>query len=155
VWCEVKAGYIRHNVSAGNDTLSLSVYEPIATQILLGGREDSPKFRGGVELGVWMWHRYPVKVRHNRHYSLFVGWNRCSVSFRLQANHHAHLALCNRPKFGEGVEIGGRLWYTIKPSIIGIICLLELTLYVSPFTSQSLYYFAWRTIPQVWGRSGL
>ena len=36
-WYNVKFLRIRYNLFAGTETLSLSVYEPIAIQILLGG----------------------------------------------------------------------------------------------------------------------
>ena len=37
-WYNVKVLRIRYNSFAGTETLSLSVYEPIAMHILLGGR---------------------------------------------------------------------------------------------------------------------
>ena len=58
MWYPVKARHDRHNVSAGTDTLSLSVYEPIGKQILVGGTD--PQFGEGVELGDRVWH--PAKV---------------------------------------------------------------------------------------------
>ena len=63
VWYPVKLFHIRYNLFAGIVMLSLSVYEPIAIQILQGG-EAFPNFREGVELGGWV--SYPVKVRHIR-----------------------------------------------------------------------------------------
>ena len=60
VWCRLKVLHIRHNLFAGTETLSLSVYEPIAIQILLGG--TVPQFVGGVELGGRVW--YHLKVLH-------------------------------------------------------------------------------------------
>ena len=42
---ECKLLHIRYNLFAGTEMLSLSVYEPIAKQILLG--ETVPQFRGG------------------------------------------------------------------------------------------------------------
>ena len=58
VWYPVKLLHICYNVFAGTEMLSLTVYEPIAIQILLGG--TVPKFGRGVELGRWVW--YPVKL---------------------------------------------------------------------------------------------
>ena len=55
--------------------LSLSVYEPIAIQILLGG--TVPQFGGGVELRGRVW--YPVKLLHNR-YNLFAGTETLSLT---------------------------------------------------------------------------
>ena len=55
--------------------LSLSVYEPIAIQILLGG--TVPQFGRGVELGVRVW--YPVKLLHIS-YNLFAGTEMLSLS---------------------------------------------------------------------------
>ena len=48
VWNPLKVLHIRYNLFAGTEMLSLSVYEPIAINILLGG--TVPKFggRGGV-----------------------------------------------------------------------------------------------------------
>ena len=55
--------------------LSLSVYEPIAIQILLGG--TVPQFGQGVKLGRWVW--YPVKLLHIN-YNLFAGTEILSLS---------------------------------------------------------------------------
>jgi len=60
----VKVLRIRNNLCAGTETLSLSVYEPIAIHILVGG--PIPKFKGeGVELGSRV--RYPVEAHHTGH----------------------------------------------------------------------------------------
>jgi len=48
VWYRMKVLRIRYNLYAGTEPLSLSVYEPITIQILLGG---VPHFEEGVELG--------------------------------------------------------------------------------------------------------
>ena len=45
VWYPVKLLHIRYRLFAGTEMLSLSVYEPIAIQILLGG--TVPQFGGG------------------------------------------------------------------------------------------------------------
>ena len=45
-WYRVKVLGIRYNLFAGIETLSLSIYEPIAMQILLGG--SSPNFGRGL-----------------------------------------------------------------------------------------------------------
>ena len=45
VWYHVKAHYNAHNLSIETETLSLSIYEPIALQVLLG--ETVPEFGGG------------------------------------------------------------------------------------------------------------
>ena len=50
VWYPMKLLHISYNLFAGTEMLSLSVYEPIAIQILLGG--TVPQFGRGVELGV-------------------------------------------------------------------------------------------------------
>ena len=55
--------------------LSLSVYEPIAIQILLGG--PSPNLGEEVELGGRVW--YPVKLLHKM-YNLFAGTETLSLS---------------------------------------------------------------------------
>ena len=65
---------IRYNFLAGTDTLSLTVYEPIAMQILLGG---PPQFWVGVELGDQVWyHAKVLRIRHN----LSVGTETPSLS---------------------------------------------------------------------------
>ena len=46
VWYQVKAHHNAHNLSIETETLSLSVYEPIALQILRGGG-DRPRIWGG------------------------------------------------------------------------------------------------------------
>ena len=66
---------IRYNLFAGTETLYLSVYEPIAVQILLRG--TVPEFEEGVELGGRVW--YPLKVIHIR-YNLFAGTEMLSLS---------------------------------------------------------------------------
>ena len=64
VWYSVKLLHISYNLFAGTEMLSLSVYEPIAIQILHGG--DRPPIWGeGVELGGRVW--YPVKAHRNGH----------------------------------------------------------------------------------------
>ena len=50
VWHPAKLLRNRYNLFAGTETLSLSVNEPIAKQILVGG--PSPNLGEGVELGV-------------------------------------------------------------------------------------------------------
>ena len=67
-WYNVKFLSIMYNFFAVTETLSLSVYEPIAIQILLGG--IVPQFGRGVELGGREW--YPVKLVHIC-YNLFAG----------------------------------------------------------------------------------
>ena len=64
-----------HNLFAGADTLSLSIYEPIAMQILLGG--PSPNLGKWAELGGRVW--YHLKVLHIRH-NLFAGTETLSLS---------------------------------------------------------------------------
>ena len=54
--------------------LSLSIYEPIAIQIVLGG---VPQFGKGVELGDW--EGYPVKLLHIS-YNLLAGTEMLSLS---------------------------------------------------------------------------
>ena len=60
---------------AGTEMLSLSVYEPIAIQILLGG--PSSNFWDRVELGSRV--SYPLKVLHIRH-NLFAETEMLSIS---------------------------------------------------------------------------
>ena len=66
---------ISHNLFAGTEILSLSVYEPIAIHILLGG--PSSNLGDGVELRGRVW--YPVKLLHIR-YNLFAGIEMLSLS---------------------------------------------------------------------------
>ena len=62
-------------MSIENETLSLSVYEPIAVQILLEG--TVPEFGGGDEQGGRVC--YPVKLLRIR-YNLFAGSEVLSLS---------------------------------------------------------------------------
>ena len=75
VWYPVKFLHICYNLFAGTEMLSLTVYEPIAIQILLGG--TVPQFGRGVELGGRVW--YPVKLLHIS-YILFAGTEMLSLS---------------------------------------------------------------------------
>ena len=61
VWYPVKFLHISYNLFAGTDMLSLTVYEPIAIQILL--LETVPNLGEGVELWGRVW--YPVKAHHD------------------------------------------------------------------------------------------
>ena len=89
---------IRHSLFAGTETLSLSVYQPVAKRVLWG---TVPSIGGGVKLRGRVW--YPVKVLHIRH-NLFAGTE--TLSLRLRANRHEEWG---RPPFGGGVELGGRV----------------------------------------------
>ena len=64
----------RYNSFAGTKTLSLSVYEPIAIQILIGG---VPQFEEGVELEGRV--QYPMILLHIR-YNLFAETEMLSLS---------------------------------------------------------------------------
>ena len=68
MWYTVKVLYIRYNFFNRNKTLSLSVYESIAIQTLLGGTVS--KCGGGYQARGRVW--YPVKLLHIR-YNLFSG----------------------------------------------------------------------------------
>ena len=70
----MKLLHISYNLFAGTEMLSLSVYEPIAIQILLGG---VPQFGRGVAIGGRVW--YPVKLLHIS-YNLFAGTEMLSLS---------------------------------------------------------------------------
>ena len=87
--------------------LSLTVYEPIAIQILLGGRPPIWQ-RGRVRGRVW----YPVKLLHIS-YNLFAGTKMLTLSvyepIAIQI-----FAWGDRPQFGRGVELEGRVWYPVK-----------------------------------------
>ena len=63
MWHPVKVLHIRYNLFAGTETLSLSVYEPIAIQILFEG--TVPTLGEGVELGDRV--LYFMKAHHNGH----------------------------------------------------------------------------------------
>ena len=64
-----------YNLFAGTEMLSLSVCEPIAIQMLLGGTVN--EFVRGVELGGRVW--YPVKLLHIS-YNWFAGTEMLSLS---------------------------------------------------------------------------
>ena len=64
VWYPVKLLHIYCNLFVRTEMLTLTVYEPIAIQILHGGL--SPNFGGmGGVIGGRPW--YPVKAHHNGH----------------------------------------------------------------------------------------
>ena len=88
--------------------LSLSVYEPITIKILLGG--NVPQSGGGVELGGMVWN--PLKVLHIM-YDLFAGTEMLSLSVYEPIAINILLGGPS-PNLGEGVELGGRLWYHLK-----------------------------------------
>ena len=67
MWYPLKVLHIMYNVFAGTEMLSLSVYEPIAMQILLRG--PSPIWGGGLARGRVC---YSMKVICSR-YNLFAG----------------------------------------------------------------------------------
>jgi hypothetical protein len=60
VWYHVKVLYIRLNLFAGTEMLCLSIYEPIAIQIVHGGTVPQFWRKGGDSGRVW----YPVKAHH-------------------------------------------------------------------------------------------
>ena len=74
MWYHLKVLHIMYNLFAGTELLSLSAYEPIAIQILLG---RPPQIWGGVELGGWVC--YPMKVLCIS-YDLFAGTETLSHS---------------------------------------------------------------------------
>ena len=86
--------------------LSLTVYELIAIQILLGG----PQFGRGVELGGRVW--YPVKLLHIS-YNFFAGTEMLSLSVYEPMAMRILLGGPS-PNLGEGVELGGRVWHLAK-----------------------------------------
>ena len=104
---------------AETETLPLSVYEPIAMPILLGG--IVPQFDRGVELGGRVW--YPLELLHIS-YNFFTGTEMLSLSVNepiaIQILHEGTV-----PKFGEGVELGGRVWYPVKAHRNGHNLLIE------------------------------
>ena len=63
MWYLVIVLDIRYNMFVGNETLSLSVYEAIAIQILLGGTVPNLGEGVGLEGGVW----YPITAHRNGH----------------------------------------------------------------------------------------
>ena len=70
----MKLLHISYNSFAATEMLSLSVYEPIAIQMLLEGPSPIwPRF----ELGGWVW--YHVKLFHIS-YNLFAGTEMLSLS---------------------------------------------------------------------------
>ena len=78
--------------------LSLSVYKPIAIQILPKGRP--PICERGVELGGRV--LYPVKLLHIR-YNLFAGTEMLSLSPLIRAKRNTNFAWGDRPPiWGKG-----------------------------------------------------
>ena len=92
VWYPVKAHHNGHNLSIISETLSVSVYEPIAIQYCSG---ESPQIGGEVELGGRV--RYSVKVLRIR-YNLFAGTETLSLSVYDPIT--IHILLGGRPQFG-------------------------------------------------------
>jgi len=100
----MKLLHISYNLFAGNEMLSLCVYEPIAIQILLG-RGTVPQFGRGVEQGGWVW--YPVKLLLISYY-LFAGTEIISLSVCEPIAINILLGWAF-PQFGRGVELRGRV----------------------------------------------
>ena len=89
--------------------LSLSVYEPIAINILLGG--PSPNFGG--RSGVRGSSVVPMNAHHNGHnLSLETVTLSCFV-YEQDALQVLGLGEAT-PNLGDGVELGGRVWYLMK-----------------------------------------
>ena len=134
MWYPVKLLHISYNLFAGTEMLSLSVYEPIAIQILLGG--TVPQFgRGVVELGGLV--LYPVKLLHIS-YNVFVVAEMLSLSVCEPIG--IQMLLGGRPQFGRGVELGG---------------LFKLIRYLASFRSHTPCKFCgWGLDPQIGGRGG-
>ena len=104
----MKLLHISYNLFAGTEMLSLTVYEPIAIQILLGGA--FPQFGRGVELGGRVW--YPVKLLHIS-YNLFAGTEMLSLSvYEPIAIHILHGG--PSPNLGGRDGVRGRVWYPVK-----------------------------------------
>ena len=129
VWYTVKLLHICYNLFAGTEMLSLSVYEPIAIQILLGGRPPIwPRCRARGR--VW----YPVKLLHIS-YNLFAETEN-AISHRLRANRITNFACGTVPQFGGEVKLGGRVWYNVKVLHIRYNLFAGTEMLSSPFTSQ-------------------
>ena len=101
--------HISYNLFAGTEMLSLSVYEPIAIQILIGGG-PSPNLGEGVELGGRVW--YPVKAHHNGH-NLSITTETLSLSVYEPIAIQILLGGPS-PNFGDRLELGGRVSYPLK-----------------------------------------
>ena len=103
VYYPMKLLHISYNLFAGTEMQSLTVYELIAIQILLGGRP--PIWPRGQARGSG------VVPRETPPYLLqFVSWNRNAISRRLRANHNTNFACGDRPPiWGQWVELGGRV----------------------------------------------
>ena len=108
MWYPVKLLNIRYNLFVGTEMLSLSFCEPIAIQIMFGG--TVPQFGRGVELGGWVC--YPVKLLHIS-CNLFAGTEMLSLTVYEPIAIQILLGGPS-PSLGEGVELGGRVWYTVK-----------------------------------------
>ena len=105
VWHPVKVLRIRSNVFAGTETLSLSINEPIARQILSGGTVPPIWGRGKLEGRVWQ----PVKVLRIRS-NLFA----VSETLSLSVNEPIARQILSGgtvppPNLGEGVELEGHV----------------------------------------------
>src|SRR5208282_5943928 len=97
LWYPMKVLHIKHNLFAGTESLSLSVYEPITMRVLWGR-----PIWGGVELGGLVW--YPVTVLYIRH-NLFSGTETLSLSVYEPIAIHILLERDRPPSVGGG-EMG-------------------------------------------------
>ena len=96
----MKLLHISYNLFAGTEMLSLSVYEPIAIQILLGG--TIPQFGRGVELGSRVW-LVPLESSLIR-YNLLAGTEKLSLS--VYEPIAIQILLGGRPPIWPRVELG-------------------------------------------------
>ena len=87
--------------------LSLSVYEPIAIQILFGG--PSLSLKEEVEIGGRVW--YPVKLLHIR-YNFFAGTE--MLSLFVYEPIAIQVLWGTVPEFGGRGGARGRMWYHMK-----------------------------------------
>src|SRR5208282_5565038 len=107
--------------------LSLSVYEPIAKEILHG--ETAPQFGGGVELGGRVWHPRKSSVLGK----ICLLGPKCYLSPFTSQSQKKFCMGGTVPQFGGRVGCG-----TPRKSFkLGKICMLEPKRYLSPLTSQS------------------
>jgi len=122
---------------AGTETLSLSVYEPIAIHIFAWG--DRPPIWEGVELG---------GRKSSPSYAQCVCWSPHSIFSLLRANSHARFVCGGVSHMGERFEVGGRV-YSVVFCIMYNVFALTKTLSLSLYDSRAIFSLGDR--PPIWG----
>ena len=109
MWCPVKLLHISYNLFAGTEMLSLSVYEPIALQIL-HGEGTVPNLGEGSSYGVECGTRWNSSILG----TICLLVSKCHLSPFMSQSQCKFCLVGPSPNLGERVELGGRLWCNLK-----------------------------------------